>query len=91
MKQKNVMSRLAVPTVIAGVTVYMLKDQANRQKLKAYIENAKEKIPYFSGKQEKTSFPVEKAGNPSPQDIEDNKMVSEGSMYPVHYYDQKKK
>ncbi|MGW8262695.1 hypothetical protein ACWHAR_22210, partial [Bacillus sp. LR--39] len=37
------------------------------------------------------TFPVDKAGHPDPQDIEDNKMVSEGSMYPVQYYDEKKK
>ncbi|WP_307893164.1 hypothetical protein [Bacillus swezeyi] len=88
MKQKNVISGL---TVVAGVAAYMLKDQSNRQKLKAYMQNAKEKIPYFFEKQNKDSFPVEKAGNPSPQDIEDNKMVSEESMYPVHYYDKEKK
>ncbi|UII56486.1 hypothetical protein LS684_03095 [Cytobacillus spongiae] len=35
------------------------------------------------------SFPVEKAGNPHPQDFEDNKMVSEGAMYSVDYYNQK--
>ncbi|RCK09633.1 hypothetical protein DT075_35985 [Bacillus licheniformis] len=52
---------------------------------------SKEKIPYFSEKHNVDSFPVEKAGHPSPHDIEDNKMVSEGSMYPVQYYDEKKK
>ncbi|XBO86429.1 hypothetical protein AAGG52_01535 [Bacillus licheniformis] len=69
----------------------MLKDETNRQKLKSYLQSVKEKIPYFSEKHNVDSFPVEKAGNPSPQDIEDNKMVSEGSMYPVQYYDEKKK
>ncbi|MDA7028557.1 hypothetical protein PJ311_18630 [Bacillus sp. CLL-7-23] len=39
----------------------------------------------------KKSLPIHKAGNPSPEDIEDNKMVSEGSTYPVQYYDQQKK
>lgn len=88
MKQKNLISGLAV---VAGVTAYMLKDETNRQKLKSYLQNVKEKIPYFSEKHNVDSFPVEKAGHPSPQDIEDNKMVSEGSMYPVQYYDEKKK
>ncbi|ASB91298.1 hypothetical protein OZL92_15890 [Bacillus sonorensis] len=91
MKQKNVMSTLAVSTVVAGVVSYMLKDQANRQKLKECMQNMKSKLPSLPQKQNTASFPVDKAGNPSPHDIEDNKMVSEGSMYPVQYYDEKKK
>ncbi|MFY4775420.1 hypothetical protein [Metabacillus sp. RGM 3146] len=38
----------------------------------------------------KEAFPIEKAGNPDPHDIEDNKMVDEGSQYAVQYHDDKK-
>lgn len=38
----------------------------------------------------KEDFPIEKAGNPDPHDIEDNKMVDEGSQYAVQYHDEKK-
>ncbi|MEJ9307324.1 hypothetical protein P4593_28970, partial [Priestia megaterium] len=34
--------------------------------------------------------PIHKAGHPDPMDTEDNKMVSEGSMFPVQYYNEKK-
>ncbi|MED4525233.1 hypothetical protein P9257_13520 [Bacillus velezensis] len=93
MKQKLLISGLAVSTV--GVTSYLLKDKSNRlkdksnrQKVMNFIRNMKTSL---SGKQDIESFPVNKAGNPHPEDIEDNKMVSEGSMYPVQYYDDKKK
>ncbi|AEB61758.1 hypothetical protein QRX25_01290 [Bacillus sp. L381] len=86
MKQKLLISGLAVSTV--GVTSYLLKDKSNRQKVKSFIRNMKTSL---SGKHDIESFPVNKAGNPHPEDIEDNKMVSEGSMYPVQYYDDKKK
>jgi hypothetical protein len=36
-----------------------------------------------------SSFPIKKAGNPDPHDIEDNSMVSEGAMYSVQYYNEK--
>jgi hypothetical protein len=32
---------------------------------------------------------INKAGNPDPHDIDDNKMVSEGAMYAVNYYNEK--
>jgi hypothetical protein len=90
MRQKTLISGIALSTVGVGVTTYLLKDKSNRQKVTGFVQNAKNKIPYFARKNT-DSFPVEKAGHPDPQDIEDNKMVSEGSMYPVQYYDEKKK
>lgn len=54
-----------------------------RTKLSNMTSQVKEKL---SGKQE--LVPVQKAGNPDPLDVEDNKMVSEGSMYGVNYYNE---
>lgn len=84
MKQKLLLSGLAVSTV--GITSYLLKDPSNRQKAREFIHSMKMKI---TKQPDMETFPVDKAGHPDPQDIEDNKMVSEGSMYPVQYYDEK--
>lgn len=84
MKQKLLLSGLAVSTV--SITSYLLKDPSNRQKAKEFIHSMKMKI---TKQPDMETFPVDKAGHPDPQDIEDNKMVSEGSMYPVQYYDEK--
>ncbi|MBG9769921.1 hypothetical protein [Bacillus vallismortis] len=88
MKQKLLLSGLAVSTV--GITSYLLKDPSNRQKAREFIHSMKMKMK-MTKQPEMEKFPVDKAGHPHPQDIEDNKMVSEGSMYPVQYYDEKKK
>lgn len=85
MKQKLLLSGLAVSTV--GITSYLLKDPSNRQKAREFIHSMKMKI---TKQPDMETFPVDKAGHPDPQDIEDNKMVSEGSMYPVQYYDEKR-
>ncbi|MGG3622055.1 hypothetical protein ABES25_00530 [Bacillus gobiensis] len=92
MKQKTLISTVAVSTIGAGVvTSYWLKDKTNRQKVKGLIGRMKSEISKMTDKKQLDSFPVDKAGNPDSKDIEDNKMVSEGSMYPVQYYDKKKK
>lgn len=92
MKQKTLLSTVAVSTIGAGVvTSYWLKDKSNRQKVKGMIGRMKSEISKMTNKKQLESFPVDKAGNPDSKDIEDNKMVSEGSMYPVQYYDKKKK
>ncbi|ALC82939.1 MULTISPECIES: hypothetical protein [Bacillus] len=92
MKQKTLISTVAVSTIGAGVvTSYWLKDKTNRQKVKGLIGRMKSEISKITNKKQLDSFPVDKAGNPDSKDIEDNKMVSEGSMYPVQYYDKKKK
>lgn len=57
--------------------------------IKEFVQRVKTKIPYFSTKQNLNSFPIQKAGNPDPRDIEDNAMVSEGSMFAVQYHDKK--
>ena len=34
------------------------------------------------------TVPTEKLGHPDPHNIEDNKMVDEGAMYSVNYYNE---
>ncbi|CAM4054089.1 hypothetical protein D1970_10220 [Mesobacillus zeae] len=79
------------PYVLLGVgaaAIWMaMKPKENINKIKQLTTNAKEKV--MSMKSGKTTvLPVQKAGNPDPLDVEDNKMVSEGSMYGVNYYNE---
>ena len=90
MRQKALISGLAISTVSVGITTYLLKDKSNVDKVKGFVRSVKKAIPYKSSTQKLTSFPIHKAGHPDPMDTEDNKMVSEGSMFPVQYYNEKK-
>ncbi|MFE7083495.1 hypothetical protein [Priestia megaterium] len=89
MRQKALISGLAISTVSVGITTYLLKDKSNVDKVKRFIRSVKKAIPYKSSTQKLNSFPIHKAGHPDPMDTEDNKMVSEGSMFPVQYYNEK--
>jgi hypothetical protein len=90
MPQKALISGLAISTVSVGITTYLLKDKSNLDKVKGVVRSVKKAISYESSTKKLTSFPIHKAGHPDPMDIEDNKMVSEGSMFPVQYYNEKK-
>lgn len=90
MRQKALISGLAISTVSAGITTYLLKDKSNLDKVKGFVRSVKKAIPCKSSTKKLTSFPIQKAGHPDPMDTEDNKMVSEGSMFPVQYYNEKK-
>jgi len=90
MRQKALVSGLAISTVSVGITTYLLKDKSNLDKVKGFVRNIKKAISYESSTKRLASFPIHKAGHPDPMDIEDNKMVSEGSMFSVQYYNEKK-
>ncbi|MTH54748.1 hypothetical protein GKZ89_15195 [Bacillus mangrovi] len=90
-KRTGLMISGAALSVAGAATVYF-KDKARRDKLTDGVKQAQGKVvSIFSGKdKEDKNFPVEKAGNPDPQDEEDNKMVSEGAQYSVNYYNNTK-
>ncbi|MGE7759974.1 hypothetical protein [Peribacillus sp. NPDC097895] len=74
---------------VAGVS--FLSTKTNRGKVKGIWSNAKDKAMSFLNRRTSELDPViEKAGHPDPYDHEDNKMVDEGAMYGVHYYNQTK-
>ncbi|QFT89172.1 hypothetical protein FIU87_10985 [Bacillus sp. THAF10] len=79
------------PLLIAGVASLtgagLLAYKPYREKLSAFTKKAKYKL--IPMKYRSTDLPIEKAGNPDPQDIEDNSMVSEGAQYSVDYYNKK--
>lgn len=77
------------PFVLAGVgiTALVLAYKKNTGNIQETTEKLKEKI-MPSRYDDADVVPVAKAGNPDPNDLEDNKMVSEGSMYGVNYYNE---
>ncbi|WHY74155.1 hypothetical protein [Fictibacillus enclensis] len=73
----------------AGVTSYLLRKGSNRTMAKMMANEVIEKIIPFMKKDDVKNLPVKKAGHPDPYDYEDTKMVEEGSVYPVNYYNKK--
>ncbi|MDN4524391.1 hypothetical protein [Fictibacillus fluitans] len=78
------------PWILVGMgtsaAAVWLSSKPNRIRTKLAFTNIKRKI-----RPEKSNvLPVEKGGHPDPSDYEDSKMVSEGSAYGVHYFNEKK-
>ncbi|MEY9867700.1 hypothetical protein ABIE66_003079 [Peribacillus sp. B2I2] len=74
---------------VAGVS--FLSNKTNRVKVKGIWSNAKDKtLSCWNRKASELDPVIEKAGHPDPYDHEDNKMVDEGAMYGVHYYNNAK-
>ncbi|MGM0845225.1 MAG: hypothetical protein ACQEUT_09630 [Bacillota bacterium] len=76
-------------TLILGAAAgagLMMRKKENRVKMQNMMESVKKKWD----DRNKDDFPVEKAGNPDPADVEDNKMVSEGAQTSVQYYNSTK-
>jgi hypothetical protein len=86
---KRVLSMGSLVTVGIGASAAMwLANKPNRIKAKSFLREWKRKVtstPYSKSAQRV----IEKGGNPHPQDIEDNNMVSEGAMFAVDYYNEK--
>ncbi|MEH6944713.1 hypothetical protein [Bacillus sp. JJ722] len=65
----------------------IMKDERKRQQLMKMYQNSKSK--FSSWIKNNTSEPkdlVQKAGHPDPYDTPDNKMVDEGAVFGVQYY-----
>lgn len=77
-------TKSAVMLGVGAAALWMAMKPENKNKLTNMATQMKDKIM-----PSKTDvIPVQKAGNPDPLDLEDNKMVSEGSMYGVNYYNE---
>jgi len=75
----------------AGASAFLwLSSKENRVKAKDTLNHWKKKWTGSETGSKFEAFPLEKAGHPDPYDIEDNKMVSEGAMYAVQYYNEEK-
>lgn len=74
----------AVMLGVGAAALWMAMKPENKTKLTEMATQLKDKLMPAKT----TVIPVQKAGNPDPLDVEDNKMVSEGAMYGVNYYNE---
>ncbi|MBS8266634.1 hypothetical protein DYI25_19605 [Mesobacillus boroniphilus] len=74
----------AVMLGVGAAALWMAMKPENKEKITNMATQVKEKV--MPSKPD--VIPVQKAGNPDPLDVEDNKMVSEGAMYGVNYYNE---
>ncbi|WP_202409641.1 MULTISPECIES: hypothetical protein [Halobacillus] len=72
----------AAGALAGGVAAYFLKDGDNRQKVK-------DKAGSLQNRWKKgDDMPIEEAGKPETADLENSKMVNEGSQFGVQYYNE---
>ncbi|UOQ43173.1 hypothetical protein MUN89_14675 [Halobacillus salinarum] len=72
----------AVGAVAGGTIAYMMKDEDKR---KMAMDKAKSIQANFTSKDD---MPIQEAGKPEVSDLENAKMVSEGSQFGVKYYNE---
>lgn len=82
------MMALAKNVVLLGVGVAGVSflSKTNRGRMKNIWSNAKGKAISYWNRRQPIDPLIEKAGHPDPYDHEDSKMVDEGAMYSVNYY-----
>lgn len=75
---------------VAGLAY--LSEKENRDKAMELMSDLKHRAVSFWCKQQPDACHdlLAKAGHPDPNDIPDNKMVDEGAMYSVKYYNEEK-
>ncbi|TFI46128.1 hypothetical protein E4O93_19490 [Diaphorobacter sp. DS2] len=81
-------SRPLNPYLLAGVgitSILLLASKNNRNKVQSPAVKMKGMLP---DRFLNDTVPTEKLGHPDPHNIEDNKMVDEGAMYSVNYYNE---
>ncbi|MBZ5753088.1 hypothetical protein [Metabacillus rhizolycopersici] len=86
---KRVLRLKSIIVLGIGASAAMwLSSKPNRIKAENILREWKRKIKpsYFD---KNNNLPIEKGGNPHPEDVADNNMVSEGAMYSVDFYNEK--
>lgn len=83
-KSKSINSLVLLGLGLAGV---YLSSKENREKAMDMVNQIKDKVMNLWCPQENIDL-MEKAGHPDKYSLEDAKMVSEGSQYGVHYYNE---
>lgn len=84
---KLAMTSLMAVGLGASAAVW-LSSKPNRIKAESLLREWKRKIKP-SPFEKSENLPIKKGGIPHPHDIEDNKMVDEGAMYSVQFYNEK--
>ncbi|HLR62251.1 MAG TPA: hypothetical protein VK097_07405 [Lentibacillus sp.] len=93
MKKRYIAS--AAGAIGAGITGYLLRNEENRNTFKSKVINSAEKIRNMN-KEDQLDSTFEDAGAPdqaeskAPAQLENSKMVSEGSQFGVNYYNKVK-
>jgi hypothetical protein len=89
MMMNRILSTSSLLAVGVGATAALwLRNKPNRIKTENFFREMFRKVkPTVYEKSEE--LPIEKGGNPHPEDIGDNNMVSEGAMYSVKFYNEK--
>ena len=78
---------LLLAGLAAGAYAYFSK-QENRDKAMVAFSNTKTKINSFLESQKLNKLDMTNEGHPDPHDVTDNKMVNEGAMTSVQYYNE---
>ncbi|MFD0049600.1 hypothetical protein ACFVHQ_09765 [Actinomycetes bacterium NPDC127524] len=74
---------------IAG-GVSLLLSKSSRGKAVSFYKDIKDKaVSLWSRQQPPVPDVLQKSGHPDPYDTDDNKMVDEGALYSVNYYNEK--
>jgi len=85
------MSKSINPLLLLGLGIAgasYLSKQENREKVLDLYQSVREKVVDFLCDQDPSACQdlLEKAGNPDPHDLGDTRMVGEGAMYAVDFY-----
>ncbi|GGK04259.1 hypothetical protein GCM10007063_28250 [Lentibacillus kapialis] len=81
--------------IAGGITGYLLRNEEKRTKFKSKVKDSAKKIKNFN-QDEHSDSTLEDAGAPDqieskdPSQLENSKMVSEGSQFGVDYYNKVK-
>jgi len=73
---------------LAALAYMYFNKMENRDKAKVSLKNTKTKVSSFMDSQHVKPTMETKAGHSDPNDPDDNRMVEEGSMYSVQYYNE---
>lgn len=90
MRKRNIVTAVSASVIGAGAASYFLMNEQQKEKVKEKMNNMKN---MFSSQSAST---FDKAGKPDQvdnrdlADLENSKMVSEGSQFGVQYYNEKK-
>ncbi|WP_342526377.1 hypothetical protein MKY84_12400 [Chryseomicrobium sp. FSL W7-1435] len=87
MGRKSNGSSLMVAGIAAAAYAYFSKPE-NRDKAMVQVNNLKTKFNAYMDQNATSKSSYGTAGHPDPQDVDDNKMVDEGAMTSVQYYNE---
>lgn len=87
MARKSGGSNLLMAGIAAAAYAYFSKKE-NRDKAMVQFNNLKTKMNNYMENSSTSKSTYGTAGHPDPQDVDDNKMVDEGAMTSVQYYNE---